>query len=170
MDDGRLLVSIRALPSCGLGQSRVGCIERNGDAPPREMTAQVATLDRMRLIDQPGAIFIGMKNQKLSAIIQTLLSQTCPEQSQRDAQRETIHLAVGELIADRESLQRDWDKLTFSTPLANTKLNIRIIPAEQQCMWCFLIYRPEQGETRCPQCRCVGARILSGEELYLEED
>ncbi|HNK63973.1 MAG TPA: hypothetical protein PLE14_07940, partial [Anaerolineales bacterium] len=40
VDDGRLLVSIRAFPSCGIGQSRVGCIERSGDAPPREMTAQ----------------------------------------------------------------------------------------------------------------------------------
>lgn len=41
MDDGRLLVSIRTLPSCGLGQSRVGCTEQSGDALPREMTAQV---------------------------------------------------------------------------------------------------------------------------------
>ena len=45
MDDGRLLVSISTHPSCGLGQSRVGCTEQSGDALPREMIAQVATPD-----------------------------------------------------------------------------------------------------------------------------
>ena len=57
MDDGKRLVSIRALPNRGEGQLRVGCIERRGDAPPREMTAQAEAipLDRMRLIDRPEA-------------------------------------------------------------------------------------------------------------------
>ena len=57
MDDGRLLVSTCTLPLSGLGQLRVGCIERRGDAPPREMTAQAEAipLDRMRLIDRPEA-------------------------------------------------------------------------------------------------------------------
>lgn len=37
------------------GQSRVGRIERHGNAPPREMIAQwrSGAMDRMRLIDQP---------------------------------------------------------------------------------------------------------------------
>ena len=57
MDDGRLLVSTCTLPLSGLGQLRVGCIERRGDAPPREMTAQAEAIppDRMRLIDRPEA-------------------------------------------------------------------------------------------------------------------
>lgn len=103
-----------------------------------------------------------MKNTKLSAIVQTLLTQK--------SKRKTIRLAVGELIANREVLQRDWGELTSATPLKNMALNIRIIPAEQQCMWCFLVYRPAQGETQCPQCRSVGAKIIHGEEFHLDEE
>ena len=103
-----------------------------------------------------------MKNLRLSSIAQDLLA--------RKTTRETIQLAVGELILDEAQLQNEWVELTKQTPLAKTKLNIRIIPAKQQCMWCFLVYHPNKKETACPQCRSVGAKILSGEEFYLEED
>ncbi|GMV34553.1 MAG: hypothetical protein DCC59_02585 [Chloroflexi bacterium] len=103
-----------------------------------------------------------MTNQKLSAIVRTL--------NTKNAKPETIRLAVGELLADAEEVLRDWTDLTSATPLANAKLSVRIIPAEQQCMWCFLVYRPQQGETKCPQCHSVGAKIIHGEELFLEEE
>lgn len=102
-----------------------------------------------------------MQNQKLSAILQIL--------RMNNEKRETIRLAVGELLADEGSIQREWRELTESTMFANTKLQVRVIPAEQQCMWCFLIYHPNQGETKCPQCRSVGAKIIHGEEFYLDE-
>jgi Zn finger protein HypA/HybF involved in hydrogenase expression len=103
-----------------------------------------------------------MKNLRLSSIIQSLLAQK--------TERASIQLAVGELVLDPPQLLSEWSELTKHTPLAKTKLNIRIIPAEQQCMWCFLIYHPTKKETACPQCRSVGAKILSGEEFYLESD
>ena len=163
MDDGRLLVSIRALPSCGLGQSRVGCTERNGDVSPREMIAQWRMRHGQNAAYRPAwSVFIGMKNSKLSTIVQSFLM--------KNKKPKTVQLAVGELIADEELLQQEWVELTSSSALKNTKLNIRIIPAEQQCMWCFHIYHPKYGETKCPQCRSVGAKILSGEEFYLVED
>jgi Zn finger protein HypA/HybF involved in hydrogenase expression len=37
-------------------------------------------------------------------------------------------------------------------------------------MVCFLKYHPGDKETACPQCKSVGAKILSGEEFYLELD
>ena len=114
----------------------------------------------MRLIDRPGAL-IGMKYPRLSAIVQDLLA--------RSAQRESINLAVGELILEESQLYKEWTDLTSSTFLAGTKLNIRAVPAEQQCMWCFFVYRPAGGGTTCPQCGSVGAKILHGEEFYLEE-
>jgi Zn finger protein HypA/HybF involved in hydrogenase expression len=101
-------------------------------------------------------------NNKLSNIAQTLIA--------RNIRPNSIRIAVGELLADEGSLQKEWDKLSSSTILENTKLKIRIIPAKQQCMWCFLIYRPTEGETRCPQCRSVGAKIIHGEEFYLDEE
>ena len=102
-----------------------------------------------------------MQNQKLSSIAGQLLKQ--------NSQHNSIQLAVGELVYDEDELRKQWNQLVFQTPLQNIVLNIRVIPAEQQCMVCFLIYHPTQKEIACPQCKSVGAKIISGEELYLEE-
>ena len=82
----------------------------------------------------------------------------------------TVHLAVGELVLSREHAQAQWRQLVENTPLAASLLEIRIVPAEQQCMVCFLKYHPGGNETACPQCSSVGAKILRGEEFYLELD
>ncbi|MBL8100837.1 MAG: hydrogenase maturation nickel metallochaperone HypA [Anaerolineales bacterium] len=81
-----------------------------------------------------------------------------------------ISIALGELISlDESNLRAQWHELVKNTPLEKKSLTIRIIPAEQQCMVCFLKYHPKQKETACPQCKSVGAKIISGEEFYLEE-
>ena len=99
-----------------------------------------------------------MQIQKLNSIFQKL----------KQSPQESIHLAIGELIYDEKEFQQQWHQLVYQTPLQEIKLNIRIIPAEQQCMVCFLKYHPKQKETACPQCKSVGAKIISGEEFYLE--
>ena len=106
-------------------------------------------------------MFFMHQNPRLSLIIQYLLNQ--PPQS------ESIQIAVGELNQfDEEQFRQQWKDLVAQTPLAQTKLNFRIIRAEQQCMVCFLKYHPHQKETDCPQCGGVGAKILAGEEFHLE--
>jgi Zn finger protein HypA/HybF involved in hydrogenase expression len=102
-----------------------------------------------------------MQTQKINSIVQSLLNQNKTYQP--------VQLAIGELIYDEKEFQQHWNLLVNQTPLQNTKLNIRIIPAEQQCMVCFLKYHPVQKETACPQCKSVGAKIISGEEFYLDE-
>lgn len=99
--------------------------------------------------------------QKLSSIVQKLIKQ--------NYQIESVQLVIGELIYDEKEFHQCWNQLVNQTPLQNTKIHIRIIPAEQQCMACFLKYHPTQKETVCPQCKSVGAKIISGEEFYLEE-
>jgi len=47
-------------------------------------------------------------------------------------------------------------------------LIIRRVSAEQQCMTCFEKYHPARAEVSCPNCGSVGAKIISGEEFYLE--
>ena len=101
-----------------------------------------------------------MFNQKLLSILHQLIKQ--------NYQKESVQLAIGELIYDEKEFHQHWNRLVYQTPLQDTKLNIRIIPAEQQCMVCFLKYHPAQKETACPQCKSVGAKIISGEEFYLE--
>ena len=99
-----------------------------------------------------------MQIQKLTSIVQKL----------KQSSQESIQLVIGELIYDEKEFQQHWNQLVYQTPLQEIKLNIRIIPAEQQCMVCFLKYHPKQKETACPQCKSVGAKIISGEEFYLE--
>jgi Zn finger protein HypA/HybF involved in hydrogenase expression len=96
-------------------------------------------------------------NARLSNIIERLL--------QNKNQVAVVKLAVGELIPFREE---QWRELTRGTALASSALHIRVIRAEQQCMACFEKYHPKNLDTRCPHCGGVGAKIIAGEEFYLE--
>ena len=80
-----------------------------------------------------------------------------------------VHVALGELVPlTEEQLRIQWHELVKDTSLATSKLNVRIIPAEQQCMVCFEKYHPSNKETACPICMSTGAKILAGEEFYVE--
>jgi Zn finger protein HypA/HybF involved in hydrogenase expression len=99
--------------------------------------------------------------QCLTSIIDNLLRQSTHAAS--------VSIAVGELIIfNEEEIHAQWSQLVSDTPLAQSRLTIRRILAEQQCMVCFEKYRPLDKETSCPQCGSVGAKILAGEECYLE--
>ena len=83
---------------------------------------------------------------------------------------ETISIVLGELVLLTESQLRDqWKELVKDTLLAQSIIKVRIIPAEQQCMVCFEKYHPADKETKCPNCMSSGAKILAGEEFYIED-
>lgn len=80
-----------------------------------------------------------------------------------------IHIAIGEIAElDRELIQSHWRELSRGTPAEQAQLRFRLISAEVQCMACFQKYHPEGGEIHCPHCGSYGAKILKGEEFYLE--
>jgi hydrogenase nickel incorporation protein HypA/HybF len=80
-----------------------------------------------------------------------------------------VRLAIGELAAlDQEAIRSQWLELSKDTPGEQAQLYFRLIPAEVQCMACFQKYHPEGGEIHCPHCGSFGAKILTGEEFYLE--
>lgn len=82
-----------------------------------------------------------------------------------------INIVLGELVPlDEFQLREQWLMLVKGTSHETAELHVRIVRAEQQCMVCFLKYHPPKNETACPQCKSVGAKILSGEEFYLELD
>ena len=83
----------------------------------------------------------------------------------------SVNIAVGELaVYTEDEIQAQWSALVQDTSLAGTKLTIKYISAQQQCMVCFQKYKPLNKETSCPYCGSVGARILAGEEFYLVEE
>ena len=80
-----------------------------------------------------------------------------------------VHIAVGELTSyNEEQIHAQWSTLVRDTTLAQSTLLIRTVRAEQQCMVCFEKYHPLNKETSCPRCGSVGAKIIAGEEFYLE--
>lgn len=103
-------------------------------------------------------------------ITQTLLDKTLRHVSETHSKRATIlHLALGEIAElDPASLQTHWNELSKGTPAEHAHLHFRLIPAEVQCMACFQKYHPIDKKISCPYCGSVGAKILTGEECYLE--
>ena len=80
-----------------------------------------------------------------------------------------LHLAIGEIAEfDQNAIQRHWNDLSKGTAAENAQLHFRVIAAEVQCMSCFRKYHPKNGQILCSNCGSVGAKILSGEEFYLE--
>ena len=80
-----------------------------------------------------------------------------------------LHLAIGEIAEfDQNAIQRHWNDLSKGTSAEGAQLHFLIIAAEVQCMSCFRKYHPANGKILCSNCGSMGAKILSGEEFYLE--
>ncbi len=104
------------------------------------------------------------------AAVQSILDRVLLEARESSAKRIAgLHLALGEISElDQTSIQRHWDELSQGTPAERAQLHFRLIQAEVQCMACFAKYHPRHGEIHCPQCGSYGAKVLAGEEFYLE--
>jgi hydrogenase nickel incorporation protein HypA/HybF len=80
-----------------------------------------------------------------------------------------VHLAIGEISElDQNLIQQHWDEISKGTLAEHAQLHFRLIHAEVQCMACFMKYHPLDGKIHCPYCGSYGAKILLGEEFYLE--
>ncbi len=90
-------------------------------------------------------------------------------EAQHAARIAGVHLVVGEISTySDDSIQFYWDEITRGTIAEHAQLHFRHVEAEVQCMACFTKYHPSDGEILCPSCGSSGAKILTGEEFYLE--
>ncbi|HXD12380.1 MAG TPA: hydrogenase maturation nickel metallochaperone HypA [Anaerolineales bacterium] len=81
----------------------------------------------------------------------------------------TVNIAMGEISElDPLSIRSHWNNLIQGTQAEQAEIHFRLIPAEVQCMACFQKYHPLDKKILCPYCGSVGAKILTGEECYLE--
>jgi hydrogenase nickel incorporation protein HypA/HybF len=101
---------------------------------------------------------------------QSILTKVLLKAGQSNAKRiKTVHLAIGEIAElDQNSIQKHWHELSKGTPVERAQLHFRLITAKVQCMACFMEYQPIGGKIHCPHCGSYGAKVLSGEEFYLE--
>lgn len=81
----------------------------------------------------------------------------------------SIHLVVGEILEfNQNSIQKYWKEISNGTRAEDTEISFRMVTAEVQYMACFQKYRPAAGKIICSYCGSFGAKVLSGEEFYLE--
>ena len=101
--------------------------------------------------------------------IRTILAKVLEKAREANKHVKSLQLAMGEISdLDQHSLQKYWDELSQGTAAERAQLYFRFIAAEFQCMACFMKYHPLDGKIHCPYCGSYGAKILSGEEFYLE--
>jgi hydrogenase nickel incorporation protein HypA/HybF len=128
-------------------------------------------MDRMRLIDRPEEysfplFFVSMR--ELHAI-RSILAKALLKAGESKKRIKSLQLVMGEISElDGRSIQKHWDELSQGTPAERAQLHFRFIKAEVQCMACFMKYHPVDGKIHCPYCGSYGAKVLSGEEFYLE--
>lgn len=103
-------------------------------------------------------------------LTQSILDKALQKARESNATRiQSIRLAVGEISElDQNAIRGHWDQLSRGTLAEHAQLYFRLIQAEVQCMACFEKYHPEHGQIHCPYCGSYGAKILSGEEFFLE--
>ena len=101
---------------------------------------------------------------------QSILTKVLLKASESNAKRiKTVQLALGEMAElDQNSIRQHWMLISKSTAAEQAELRFRFIPARVQCMACFREYDPLDGKIHCPHCGSYGAKVLRGEEFYLE--
>jgi hydrogenase nickel incorporation protein HypA/HybF len=101
---------------------------------------------------------------------QSILTKALLKASESNTKRiKAVQLAIGEISElDQNSIQGHWDEISKGTPAERAELHFRLINAEVQCMACFMKYHPPDGKIHCPHCGSYGAKILAGEEFFLE--
>ena len=101
--------------------------------------------------------------------IQSILAKALQKASEAQKPIKSLRLAIGELSElDQNSIQKHWVELSRGTAVERARLHFRFIKAEVQCMACFSKYGPVDGKIHCPYCGSYGAKVLSGEEFFLE--
>ncbi len=103
-------------------------------------------------------------------VAQSILDIALKHAQKADAKRITdLHIVMGELskLVD-ELIQFYWEMIAQDTIAEGAQLHFRMVPAEFQCMACFLKYKPDGEEFSCPNCGAVGVKIIAGEEFALE--
>lgn len=111
-----------------------------------------------------------MHHRTQSEYIQSVLKKALSRiEESGDRQVREIRLVLGELAeVGQPAIHSHWSVISKGTLAEGTQLRFRLIRSEVQCMACFQKYHPEGGIIHCPHCGSFGAKILSGEEFFIE--
>jgi hydrogenase nickel incorporation protein HypA/HybF len=101
---------------------------------------------------------------------QAILDKALQNAAAQNAARIThLYLVGGEISTySDDSVQFYWDEISKGTIAEGARLHFRQVHAQLQCMACFTPYHPDAGEILCPNCGSSGAKIVAGEEFFME--
>ena len=104
------------------------------------------------------------------SVTESLLKISLQHAEKVNANRVTdLHIVIGDLASMvDESIQFYWDIIAQGTIAEQATLHFQRVPAELQCNTCLEKYQPTEKELICPKCGGVGAKIIAGEEFFLE--
>lgn len=104
------------------------------------------------------------------SVTESLLKISIQHAEKANAKRVTdLNIVIGDLASMvDESIQFYWDLIASGTIAEQATLHFRRVPAELQCNTCSETYHPTERELICPKCGGVGAKIITGEEFFLE--
>jgi hydrogenase nickel incorporation protein HypA/HybF len=104
------------------------------------------------------------------SVTESLLKIAVEHAEKANARRVTdLHIVIGDLASMvDDSIQFYWDIIARDTIAEQATLHFRRLPAQLQCNTCSEKYQPTEKELICPNCHGVGAKIISGEEFFLE--
>ena len=104
------------------------------------------------------------------SVTESLLKIAVEHAEKANAQRVTdLHIVIGDLASMvDDSIQFYWDIIARDTIAEQARLHFRRLPAQLQCNTCSEKYQPTEKELICPSCHGIGAKIISGEEFFLE--
>ena len=103
-------------------------------------------------------------------VTESLLKISLEHAEKANAKKVTdLHIVIGELASMvDDSIQFYWDIIARETIAEQATLHFRRLPAQLQCNSCSEKYQPTEKELICPNCHGIGAKIISGEEFFLE--
>jgi hydrogenase nickel incorporation protein HypA/HybF len=104
------------------------------------------------------------------SVTESLLKIAVEHAEKANAGRVTdLHIVIGDLASMvDDSIQFYWDIIAMDTIAEQATLHFRRLPAQLQCNTCSEKYQPTEKELICPNCHGIGAKIISGEEFFLE--
>src|SRR4026207_1534095 len=104
------------------------------------------------------------------AVTESLLKIAVEHAEKANAQSVTdLHIVIGDLASMvDDSIHFYWDIIARGTIAERARLDFRRVPAELQCNTCSEKYQPTDKELICPNCHGIGAKIISGEEFFVE--
>ena len=104
------------------------------------------------------------------SVTESLLKIAVEHAEKANAGRVTdLHIVIGDLASMvDDSIQFYWDIIAKGTIAEQATLHFRRVPAELQCNTCSKKYQPTDKELICPDCHGIGAKIIAGEEFFLE--